>query len=132
MSLKTDLSRKQEDYLAWVVPGGERVAASGSKRETHDVFTPGGDDWWKFRYEAKCTQAKSYSFKLAEWKELCVHVYSRDVQERPAWAIRFYGEGEADAPVLQDLVAVDLNDWVELLEELETLRAKFKQIPKAN
>lgn len=90
------------------------------------------NEWWRVRYEAKCTQKKSYSFKLADWQELVQHVYSSSAQERPAWAIRFYGEADeaGNAPVLQDLVAVDLNDWCELLEELEQLRAaKAKLIP---
>jgi hypothetical protein len=45
--------------------------------------------------------------------------------------VRFYGEGGSeDAPVLNDLIVVDLNDWVELLEELETLRAQeAEQVP---
>lgn len=131
MSLKTDLSRKHEDDLATLVPGGRRVVASGSKRESHDVYTPDGDEWWKFRYEAKCTQRGSYSLKLSDWKDLEAAVYSRSANERPAWAVRFYGHGEADAPVLKDLVAVDANDWVELLEELERLRGR-QQIPKTD
>lgn len=131
------LSGRHEGHLASVVPGGKRVAGSGSKRESHDVFTPTGG-WWQFRYEAKCTQNKSYSFKEAEWRRLVEDVYSRDARERPAWAVRFYGEGGSeDAPVLNDLIVVDLNDWVELLEErvelleeLETLRAQeAEQVP---
>lgn len=118
------LSERHEAHLADVIPGGTRVAGSGSKRESHDVSTPGGG-WWQFRYEAKATQKKSYSLKLADFKDLVNDVYSRSAEERPAWAVRYYGVGDPEvAPVLQDLVVVDLNDWVELLEELGRLRGK--------
>ena len=126
------LSDRHEAHLSEVVPGGARVAGSGSKRESHDVSTRSlTESWWLFRYEAKCTQKKSYSFKEAEWRRLVEDVYSRDAHERPAWAVRFYGEGGEDAPVLKDLIVVDLNDWVELLEELETLRGsqEAQQVP---
>lgn len=120
------LSSRHERHLADILPGGSRISGSGSKRKSHDVETKSEvESWWLFRYECKCTQNKSYSFKRTEWEELVDHVYSSDAHERPAWAVRFYGPGEPDeAPVLKDMVVVDLNDWVELLEELESLRAK--------
>ena len=134
-NLKILLSRRHELDLARILPGAHRVAGSGSKRESHDVETlvTENNEWWRFRYEAKCTQKKSYSFKEAEWKDLVEDVYSRSSQERPAWAIRFYGEeaspGMGQVPVLQDLVVVDLNDWCELLVELESLRGQGKHLP---
>ena len=132
--LKTRLSRRQEDDIADVLPSAQRTPASGSRRESHDVqgIITDTNEWWRFRYEAKCTQNKSYSFKLDEWKQLVSDVYSRDAQERPAWAIRFYGDGLSNAPVLQDLVAIDLNDWCELLEELERLRGLIQVIKKTS
>lgn len=115
------LADQQETYLASVLPGASRTSSSGSRRESHDVRTLVSEtnNWWRWRYEAKCTQKKSMSFKLADWRDLERDVYSSSVEERPAWAIRFYDE---DASVLKDLVAVDLNDWMELLVELERLR----------
>lgn len=124
--LQTLLSRKHESDLASVLPSSERTSASGSRRESHDVqgIVTETNRWWRFRYEAKCTQRKSYSFKRSEWLQLVNDTYVRSAEERPAWAIRFYGEGEASAPVLNDLIVVDLNDWVELLVELEKLRGE--------
>jgi hypothetical protein len=124
-TLKVLLSRRQERHLADLIPHAETTPASGSRRESHDVQTRPNDTRWRFRYEAKQTQAASISFKLSAWQQLVNDTYSRGSEERPAWAIRFDGKAEGiDVPVLQDLIVVDLNDWVELLEELEKLRGK--------
>jgi len=115
-------SQRHERELAEVVPGGRQVLASGAKLDRHDVRTEQSGTTWLFRYEAKCTQRKSYSFKAAEWKDLVEYATLRG--ERPAWAVRFYGEGEVSSslPVKADLVVVELNDWCEVLAELERLR----------
>lgn len=122
------LSNRHEREIAKILPGAERTIASGAKLDKHDVRTLKTDSsrFWQFRYELKCTQKKSYSFKEAEWKELVEYVYRNSSDMRPAWAVRFYEDIDksraVDVPVKADLVVVDVNDWVELLEELEELR----------
>lgn len=122
------LSNRHERELAEIIPGVERTIASGAKLDKHDIRTldTNTSRFWQFRYELKCTQKKSYSFKEAEWKDLVEYVYRNSSEMRPAWAVRFYENVDkaraVDVPVKADLVVVDLNDWVELLEELEQLR----------
>lgn len=122
------LFNRHERELAEILPGVERTIASGAKLDKHDIRTLNTDSsrFWQFRYELKCTQKKSYSFKQSEWKELVEYVYRNSSDMRPAWAVRFYEDVEkaraVDVPVKADLVVVDVNDWVELLEELEELR----------
>lgn len=121
---KKFLSERHENDLAALFPHASKTAGSGAKRESHDVRTLvfKVNEWWLSRIEAKCTQKKSYSIKLSEWRQLEADVYSSSAQERPVLAVRFYGEGEDDSPVAKDLVVTDLNDYVELLAELEKLR----------
>ena len=130
MTIRHRLYNRHEKEFAALIPGGERTIASGSKLEKHDVFTAKNEsnDHWRFRYELKYTQKASYSFKLKEWQDLKEYVALRG--ERPSWAIRFYGpemDRTENVEVLADMVLVDLNDWVEILEELERLRGETKQ-----
>ena len=118
------LSQRHERDLVCFLPSGASVVASGAKLDKHDVRTFNSDatESWKYRYEAKCTQNKSYSLKLSEWKDLSEYSILRG--ERPSWAVRFYDQEEDPhfTKVLADLVIVDARDWTEILEELETLR----------
>lgn len=128
MSDKHDLSNQQEDHFANLIPGGKRTIASGAKYDKHDVRTEKtqANSFWRFRYELKYTQNKSYSFKLKEWQDIQEYVALQGADERPAWGIRFYGPTMArssDTPVLADLVVVSLEDWIELLDELERLKS---------
>lgn len=122
------LSNRHEREIADILPGAERTLASGAKLDKHDIRTldTATSRHWQFRYELKCTQKKSYSFKQAEWKDLVEYVYRNSSDMRPAWAVRFYEDVEksraVDVPVKADLVVVDINDWVELLTELDELR----------
>lgn len=130
MTIRHKLFNRHEKEFAEIIPGGDRTLASGAKLEKHDVFTKKNatNDHWRFRYELKYTQNQSYSFKLKEWNELKEYVALRG--ERPSWAIRFYGPSTdrvENTEVLADMVLVDLNDWVELLEELEKLRGDTKE-----
>lgn len=122
------LSNRHEREFAEAVPSTLQTLASGGVLEKHDARSEQTEDnrYWRYRSELKCTQKKSYSLKCAEWKELVE--YSALQGERPAWAIRFYEEGEArpNLPVKADLVVLDLNDYVELLEELGRLRGGQK------
>lgn len=127
MSEKHELSGRQEEEFAKVIPGGKRTIASGAKYDKHDVRTEKteANAFWRFRYELKYTQNKSYSFKLKEWQDILEYVALQSADERPAWAVRFYGPNKArteDTPVLADLVVVSLEDWIELLDELERLK----------
>src|SRR4030067_1078423 len=106
------ISQRHEREFAGVIPRGRRVAGSGSKRESHDVSTEPSTvvGSWDFRDEWKATQRKSYSLKLQDWLDLVGDVYSRSAAERPAWAVRFYGEEGTDPPVKQDLVRGQLGE----------------------
>lgn len=130
--LNEKLFERHEREFAELVPGGTQTVASGAKLEKHDVRTTQSKwlRWWFFRYELKSTQKKSYSLKLQAWKDLVEYVTSRSAEERPVWAIRFYGESvdrTSDTPVLADLVVLDLNDYVELIEELASLRERLDE-----
>lgn len=125
MTIRHKLFNRHEKEFAQIIPGGQRTIASGAKLEKHDVFTEKNavNDHWRFRYELKYTQNKSYSFKIEDWKQLKEYCALRG--ERPSWAIRFYGpelDRVENVEVVADMVLVDLNDWVEILEELENLR----------
>lgn len=126
--MNDSLSQRHEREVAEVIPGGRQVLASGALLDKHDVSTSTKGSW-KFRYELKCTQQKGYRLTVKDWQELVEYVYGQSAEERPAWAIRYYDpESVAARPsdrasVIADLVVVDLNDWCELLAELETLRA---------
>lgn len=127
MSEKHELSGRQEEEFAKLIPGGKRTIASGAKYDKHDVRTEKtlANLFWRFRYELKYTQKKSYSFKLKDWQDIQEYVALQGADERPAWSIRFYGENKArysETPVLADLVVVTLEDWIELLDELERLK----------
>lgn len=127
MSDKHVLSNRHEEEFAQVIPGGDRTIASGAKYDKHDVKTEKTEEnaYWRFRYELKYTQSKSYRFILEDWQAIQQYVALQGADERPAWAMRFYGPTKARASetqVLADLVVVSLEDWVELLEELERLR----------
>ena len=129
--LVDSLDKRHERELAGLVPGGELTIASGAKHEKRDVQSRrsgSGEepDWWRFLYEAKCTQKKGYRVTAELWKEIEKDVLERSVEMRPALALRFYGESKhsiGSTPVLADLVLVDLNDFVELLEELRHLKS---------
>lgn len=130
MTIRHKLFNRHEKEFAALIPGGQRTIASGSKLEKHDVFTEKNavNDHWRFLYELKYTQKKSYSFKFEEWKAL--QEYSVLRGERPAWAIRFYGDDldrAENVEVLADMVLVSVDDWVEILEELERLRGGFEE-----
>lgn len=119
------LSNRHERELAEWIPSTTQTPASGAVLEKHDgrSLQTDNNSFWRFRYEDKCTQKKSYSFRLSEWDEL--EEYAGLQGERPVWAIRFYEEGEPhpDLLVKADLVAIRLDDWVELMEEFESLRS---------
>jgi len=120
------LSQRHEREFAEMIPGGAQVLASGAKLDKHDVRTA-TKGTWKFRYELKCTQKKGFRFTAEAWKKLKDYVYGRSSEERPAYALRFYGEDTdriANTKVLADLVIVELDDWCELLEELERYRGE--------
>ena len=126
--LNETLSQRHEREFAETIPGGAGTLASGAKLEKHDVRTnqDAAAKYWQFRYELKCTQQKGYRFTKKEWKELNDYVYSRTAEERPAWAVRFYEETKrdrtSDVKVEGDFVVVGLDDWVELLDELQRLK----------
>lgn len=116
------LAQRHEREFAEVIPGGETVIGSGSKLEKHDVSTSRYNGAWQFRYELKCTQQKGYRLTYKDWRDLVEYVYQNSSDMRPAWGIRYYNEDEKK---LADLVVVDLNDWVELLDELTELREQL-------
>jgi hypothetical protein len=127
----TDLSKRHESEVAALLPAAVKVTASGATLDRHDVRTLQSKlmNDWTFRYELKATQRKSYSFKVEDHLEF--REYSILRGERPAWCVRFYGDREvgriADLPVKADLVCIELADWIELLSEVERLRANQQE-----
>jgi hypothetical protein len=127
MMKKTNpLSDRHERDIAAILPDGVRTIASGAKYDRHDVksIQTEANNYWRQRLELKCTQKKSYRFIAQEWLNLFEYTYSRGSDERPGWAIRFYAEddGRLEPPILADLAVIDMNDYVELLTELYSLR----------
>lgn len=118
---KETLSRRHEEELAELLPEGQQTIASGAKHEKHDVKTKRGKSWWRFLVEAKCTQSKGFRVTEELWKEVKQNALLGGPEQRPALAIRFYGDSKesvARTPIQEDLVLVDLHDWLELLEEV--------------
>lgn len=125
--MKLTLSRRHEQNLAEWIPGGEQTVASGAKLEKHDVKSKKDGFFWRFLYEAKCTQSKGYRITRELWNEVVRNAHLQGQGMRPALAIRFYGESKASVDkvtVDADLVVVDIDDWLELLETLEEYKRR--------
>lgn len=99
--------------------GGEVVAQSGAGPDKLDAKAPRGG-WWRWRASCKATTRKSVSVTRAICKELEDSVAFSSAEERPLLALRLYSDN--GRYVLHDLVAMTMDDFVELMEEFDRLR----------
>jgi hypothetical protein len=120
-------------------PESKRTIASGAKYEKGDLKTAEVENI-SFVVECKCTQKASYSITEKVWDTVKEHAQNRSWTARPALAIRLYGPTKEETewggervnlpealPVKQDLVVLDLNDFLEFYEEYLELKRKSQQ-----
>lgn len=135
----TRMSQRHEKDVEDIWPESERTIASGAKYEKGDLKTAEVENI-SFVVECKCTQKVSYSITEKVWNEVKEHAQNRSWTARPALAIRLYGSTEEETewggvrmntpealPIKQDLVVLDLNDFLEFYEEYLELKRKSQQ-----
>lgn len=116
------LFERHEAEVAGLLPRGRKTIASGSKYEKSDVVRLGA---WGLLVECKSTQSAGFRVTRSLWKLARDRAYNRSVDLRPALAIRFYGPTKTieTTKVIHDLVIIDLEDFTELIHEIDALRA---------
>lgn len=133
------LSDRQEKDIANWWPNAQQTISSGNKYEKLDVQVERDDTSWQFLIECKETQNKGYRLERELWEYISQRTYERSGDMRPCLAIRFYSSNIVEEPVrhevpvekvkvLTDIAVVELSDLIELVEELQTLRSKLKEL----
>lgn len=133
------MSNRHEQDIADLWPSGKRTIASGAKYEKGDVKTAERENI-TFDIECKCTQKKSYSITQEVWGTIKQHANDRSWNARPVLAIRLYGPTEIEEKwgtrtntpdtleVVEDLVVMSLNDWLEFYDDYLQLKEKHDDI----
>jgi len=126
--------RHEADVAEWW-PLAKQTIASGAKYEKGDVKTAEAKNI-TFDIECKCTQKKSYSITSDVWQTIKQHAQNRAWNARPILAIRLYGPTDVDTQwgtrsnspetlqIIEDLVVMDMNDWLEFYDEYIMLKEK--------
>ena len=129
------MSNRHEKDIEDLWPAGKRTIASGAKYEKGDVKTA---ELYNitFDIECKCTQKKSYSITKEVWDTIKQHAQDRSWNARPILAVRLYGPTEVEEKwgtrtntpdtieVVEDLVVMSLNDWLEFYDEYLRLKGE--------
>lgn len=112
---------RHESEVAAILPRGNKTIASGAKYEKSDVVRLGS---WGFLIECKSTQGIGFRITKGLWKLARKRAYDRSIDLRPALAVRFYGPTKTidTTPVIHDLVTLDLEDFIELINEIDSLK----------
>jgi len=125
-------NRHESDVARWW-PEARQTIASGAKFEKGDVKTAEVENI-TFDIECKCTQNKSYSITKEVWQTIKQHAQDRAWNARPVLAVRLYGPTEVEESwgtrnntpesleVVEDLVVMELHDWLEFYEEFLRLK----------
>ena len=124
--------RHERDIEDWW-PEAKRTIASGAKFEKGDLKTAEIENI-QWAIDCKCTQKLSYSISREVWETIEEHAQNRAWNARPALAIRLYGPTEVEESwgtrkntpetleVVQDLIVMDMADWLEFYEEYLRLK----------
>ena len=130
------MADRHENDVESIWPEASKTIASGAKFEKGDLKT-NEVELISFVVECKCTQNVSYSITEKVWSEVKEHAQNKSWTARPALAIRLYGPTEEDTswggiyhntpetlPISQDLVVLELNDFLEFYEDYLRLKEK--------
>lgn len=110
MSLNSKMGDRHEDDLQKLL-GGRRTRGSGSQwRDQMDGRHNRWRERFAFAWDGKSTLAKSMSIPRKMWEK----AREQAGGERPMLALRYYDTESLD--IGEDLVALSLNDFVEVLE----------------
>jgi len=131
------MADRHESELEAIWPEASKTIASGAKFEKGDLKTEEVENI-SFVVECKCTQNVSYSITEKVWNEVKEHAQNRSWTARPALAVRLYGPTKEETswgvrentpeelPIKQDLVILDLNDFLEFYEDYLKLKSKLE------
>ena len=130
------MADRHESDVEAIWPEASKTIASGAKFEKGDLKTS-EVELISFVVECKCTQNVSYSITEKVWSEVKDHAQNKSWTARPALAIRLYGPTKEETtwggvrentpetlPVNQDLVVLELNDFLEFYEDYLRLKEK--------
>ena len=136
-TFKQRISDRHESDIEAMWPEASKTLASGAKHEKGDVKTSEVHKI-EFCIECKATQKKSYSITKEVWQTIKQHAMDKSYAARPVLAVRLYGPTEVEESwgtrevspekltVEQDLVVMDLNDFLEFYEEYLELKDKYE------
>lgn len=112
MSLNNKMGQAHELFLVKML-GGRKTKASGSQwTDQMDGRHDRMRDRFAFAWDGKSTLGKSIGVSRAMWEK----AREQALGERPMLALRWYDNERLD--VGEDLVVLTLNDFAEMLEEL--------------
>lgn len=139
-TFKQRISDRHESDIEKLWPEAKKTLASGAKHEKGDVKTAEIHNI-EFCIECKATQNKSYSITKEVWETIKQHAMDKSYTARPVLAVRLYGPTKVEESwgtrevspesltVEQDLVIMDLNDFLEFYEEYLELKEKQNEKP---
>lgn len=108
--LNRRMSDKHEADLATWLNGRVTRGSGNQAANPMDGRNNRYKDVMAFCWDGKSTRAKSIGVSLAMWEKAKEQAHG----ERPALPLRFYSADRLS--VAQDLIVLDLNDFIEMLE----------------
>jgi len=129
------MAQRHESEIESLWPGIKKTASSGNKMEKGDIESE-ETRGILFKVECKSTQNSSYAISKSVWNTIKSHAQNKSWLMRPALCIRLYGPtiemtewGELERTpdtlsVEQDLVVMDMNDFLEMYEDYLRLLEK--------
>lgn len=118
--MSESLYERHEREFADQMPGGRQTIASGRFYEKLDVTTELDGGLWRYLYSLKSSSGKGIRVTRELWGEAERAALEHSSNMRPALGLRLYGKNRAPLSKTRvdiDLVAVDVYDWAELLED---------------